>query len=201
MALKHSNDRRRQMLIQTAARIMAEEGVQDFLLAKQKAVERLRWPDLCNLPSNQEVASALHSYRCLFQAEQHKTQLHTLRTTALEALRFLTPFEACLVGPVLSGNVSLHDPIYLHVFAASSEEVALFLAAHNIPVTLAERNVRYGREQVEVRPVFRFWAGAAAIEITVFPATGLRRAPLSPIDGKPMLRANADRLAELIAAS
>ncbi len=183
-----------------AARIMAEEGVQDFLTAKQKAAARLRWPDLRNLPSNPEVAAALHHYRRLFQARQQHEQLHQLRTTALEALRFLAPFDARLVGPVLTGNIGPHDPIYLHVFAASSEEVAGFLHAHHIPHSHAERTVRYGRTQIETYPMFRFWAGEAAIELTVFPATGLRRPPLCPVDGQPMFRADADHLMALIAA-
>lgn len=201
MSPKNVNDRQRQQLIQTAARIMAEEGVQDFLLAKQKAAQRLRWLNLRALPSNSEVEQALRDYQRLFQAETQQRQLHALRATALEAMRFLARFEARIVGPVLEGHARAHDPIYLHVFATGSEEVTLFLREHRIPFTHAERSVRFGREQTERLPVLRFIAGEAHIELTIFPAEGLRRPPLSPVDGKPMLRATAATLAQMLVSS
>jgi hypothetical protein len=44
----------------------------------------------------------------------------------------------------------------------------------------------------------RFSVGSRRIEATVFPLDGIRRAPVSPVDGKPMRRADADELQSLL---
>jgi hypothetical protein len=40
-------------------------------------------------------------------------------------------------------------------------------------------------------PGVRFEVDDQAVEATVFPTDGIRQAPVSPVDGKPMKRANA----------
>jgi hypothetical protein len=44
----------------------------------------------------------------------------------------------------------------------------------------------------------RFTIDDQAIDATVFPADGIRQAPVSPVDGKPMLRANVGEVEALI---
>jgi hypothetical protein len=38
----------------------------------------------------------------------------------------------------------------------------------------------------------------SAVEATVFPVVGVRQAPISPVDGKPMKRADARTVRDLI---
>jgi hypothetical protein len=47
-------------------------------------------------------------------------------------------------------------------------------------------------------PGVRFELEGEAIEATVFPADGIRQAPVSPVDGRPMRRANAEELEGLL---
>ncbi len=49
-------------IAQEAARLMSEEGVQDYYAAKRKAAQHLGAPDTRNMPRNQEVEEALHEY-------------------------------------------------------------------------------------------------------------------------------------------
>ena len=54
-----------------AARIMAEDGVDDFALAKRKAARQLGAAETEALPANDEVEAELHAYRALYQPDEH----------------------------------------------------------------------------------------------------------------------------------
>jgi hypothetical protein len=47
-------------------------------------------------------------------------------------------------------------------------------------------------------PAVRFEAGERVIDATVFPRDGIRQAPFSPVDGRPMRRAAATELQSLL---
>jgi hypothetical protein len=47
-------------------------------------------------------------------------------------------------------------------------------------------------------PGVRFTAGTRLIDATVFPLDGIRQAPCSPVDGRPMRRAGVGELTTLI---
>jgi len=47
-------------------------------------------------------------------------------------------------------------------------------------------------------PAFRFAIGAHELLVEVHPADGIRQAPLSPIDQRPMRRANARAVEALL---
>src|SRR5512145_1726535 len=83
-----------------AARIMREQGVDDYLLAKRKAAERLGVTDASILPRNTEIEAALVAHQRLFAAERHESGLADLRRSALEAMRLMADFQPRLVGPV-----------------------------------------------------------------------------------------------------
>jgi hypothetical protein len=55
-------------------------------------------------------------------------------------------------------------------------------------------------ERVLEYPGVRFEVDDQAIEATVFPTDGIRQAPVSPVDGKPMRRADVADLEALLAA-
>src|SRR4029077_17318687 len=76
-----------------AARIMAEEGIDDFALAKRKAARRLGAADSEALPANDEIEAELRDYRPLYQAEEHSARISELRRVALDAMRALERFS------------------------------------------------------------------------------------------------------------
>ncbi len=192
-------DRLRERIAHEAARIMHEQGIRDYGLAKRKAAERLGVPDGCGLPRNAEIEAALAAYRRLFDGE-HAARLRRLRRTALEAMRLLSAFEPRLVGSVLSGTAGAHSDINLHLFADTPEAVALFLAARHIPYEECERRLRPSAgHDPRGYPAFRFVTGEFTVELTVFPVDGLRQAPCSPVDGRPMRRAALAAVEALLA--
>lgn len=188
-------------IAQEAARLMAEQGIEDFYTAKRKAAEQLGAPDTRNMPANQEVEDALASYQRLFQGEAQASHIRDLRVAALQAMRFLRPFSPRLAGSVLSGTASRYANINLHLFADTVEEVGLFLMEAGIPYQTAQKRMRVNRDSWRELPVYYLLADERSIELIVFPPQGLREAPRSPVDGKPMQRADIDQLESLLDSS
>jgi hypothetical protein len=194
MAKRHPTrgDNLRRALAQEAARIMAEHGIRDFLIAKRKAAERFGVTDGgAVLPKNSEIEEALAAYQRLFGGASHLQALHAQRSAALAAMRYLREFEPRLVGAVLSGTATEHSDVQLHLFADRAESVTLKLIDQGIPHEVTERRVRLNAERSRAFPGVRFEMDAQPIEATVFPPEGIRQAPVSPVDGRPMRRASA----------
>src|SRR3981081_2470169 len=201
MTKKHAgrSDNLRRALAQEAARIMAEHGIRDFFVAKRKAAERLGVLDgAAVLPKNTEIETALAEYQRLFGGESHVETLHAQRRAALSAMRYLREFEPRLVGAVLSGTATEHSEVQLHLFADRAESVTLKLMDEGIPHEVTEKRVKMNAERVLAYPGVRFAVDDQAVEATVFPTAGIRQAPVSPVDGKPMRRANAFEVASLL---
>jgi hypothetical protein len=200
-AKKHPTraDNVRRALAQEAARIMAEHGIRDFLVAKRKAAERFGVADgAALLPKNAEIEAALAEYQRLFGGATHLESLTAQRRAALSAMRYLSEFEPRLVGPVLSGTATEHTEVQLHLFAERAESVTLKLLDQGIPHEVTEKRVKLNPERVRAFPGVRFQMEDQPIEATVFPTDGIRQAPVSPVDGRPMRRANAFEVEALL---
>ena len=191
-------DMLRQAVAEEAARIMREQGVDDFLQAKRKAAERLGVTDASILPRNTEIEAARLAHQRLFAADRHEADLATLRRTALEAMRLMADFDPRLVGPVLTGTASSHSEINLHLFSETPEAVSLRLEERGVPHEVVERRLRYERDRTVSYPALRLVAGRQTVDAVVFPVDGIRQSPASPVDGKPMRRASAAEVAALL---
>lgn len=187
----------RQRIAQAIARIMVENNLDDFQLAKQKALAQLGISGKTGMPSNAEIEAELALYQRLFRADTHPRLLRHLRNTAVQAMRLLADFSPRLVGPVLYGTASDNSEVTLHLFSYTSEEVAFFLMEQGIPYSLSER--RYRMAQVVTYPSYHFIAGDVEIVLIVFGIDDIRWAPPSKLDGKPMRRANLAAVEALLA--
>ncbi|GIX22430.1 MAG: hypothetical protein KatS3mg121_1213 [Gammaproteobacteria bacterium] len=193
-------ERARERIAQEAARIMHEQALRDFQAAKQKACARLGFSGRAAMPRNEEIQAALDRYLRTFEGARQRDLLDALRRTAVQAMRFLAEFEPRLVGAVLDGTAGRHTPVSLHVFAEPPERVSQFLTARGIPHELSARRLVYRDGREREATVCRFVAGETAVELTVFDRLGLREAPRSPIDGRPMARAKTVEVEALLAA-
>ena len=201
MAKKKNNngsERARLMVAQEAARIVVNQGIRDYGLAKKKAAERLGLSNRGSLPGNREIEQAVSEHLQLFAGDTHWDRLQTLRSAALSAMEVLASFSPRLVGPVLSGTADPHSAVNLHVFADSPEMVALTLDGRGIGYRPYERRLKSRRDQFETYAGFEFHHGEATVQSTVFPIDGIRQAPMSPVDGKPMKRADEKAVRELL---
>jgi hypothetical protein len=197
--IKARADNLRRRLALEAARIVEEQGIEDYRLAKRKAAERLGVGDQAALPKNSEIEAALGERQRLFAGESHTLWLRRLRDIARRTMRLLAEFEPRLVGPVLSGTATRHSNVLLHVFADAPEAVAIRLMECEIPYQPCERRLRMNAERVVRLPGYRFLAGDVTVVTTVFPPHGVRQAPMSPVDGRPMRRAALAELDRLLA--
>jgi len=201
MARKTASDnnrgRARQMLAQEAARIIVDHGVQDFRLAKTKAAERLGMTDRGSLPGNGEIEAAVSQHLQIFGRESHLELIQALRRAALSAMEILNRFEPRLVGPVLHGTAGVSSVINLHVFSDTPELVAIRLDENDLVYKPYERKLKTRRDRLETYAGFRFLQDESSVEATVFPVDGMRQAPISPVNGKPMKRADQSTVLKL----
>lgn len=194
----NGNDRNRQVVAQEAARIIVDQGIRDYRVAKMKAAERLGLTTRGSLPRNAEIERAITEHHQIFGGDEHADLLRTLRGLALEVMERLQVFTPRLVGPVLTGTADENSAINLHFFTDDAFTVSLELDAMDIPYRAYERRLKSRRNHVETYPGFQFKNEHTTVQATVFPVDGIRQAPLSPIDGRPMDRADAARVQKLI---
>lgn len=200
MGRKHTSesDRARRVVAQEAARIIVNQGVRDYRVAKQKAAGRLGLNGRSSLPGNAEIEAAVAEHLQIFGGNTHDDHLRLLRVAALSAMGLLAAFAPRLIGPVLAGTADENSAVNLHVFSDSCEAVSEELATIGISYRPYERKLRISRSQLVSFAGFEFHHSNSLIQATVFPVNGIRQAPLSPIDGKPMRRLDSEGVQGLL---
>jgi len=186
---QRDHEHMRQQLAQRAAQVLLDSGTRDFYAAKQKAAHQLGVKDTQSLPNNFEIELALSEYQRLFRSTSQPEQLSLLREIAIEAMQFLENFNPRLVGSVLSGTADKHSVIRLHVFAETVESIGFYFQDKNIPCELGERRLRIGVDDYQTFSTYEFIVDDIRVELLVF-LPKQRKIPLSPVDGKPMQRAD-----------
>ncbi len=182
-----------------AARIISEQGVRDFGLAKRKAAERLGIQDEFALPSNREIDTELRKYQSLFQSLEQPRWLRARRLAAVEAMRFFAAFEPRLVGAVLDGSADQHSAVCLHLFCRHRSDVENWLLDRRIPFDIDERRIRLDAAREASVPVLKMCADDIAFDLSLFDPEDMRQAPLDRISERPMKRAALEQVEALLA--
>ena len=198
-ALTRTRERRHRLATE-AARLMAEGGIRDYHQAKLKAASRLGIHDDASLPRNREIEDALRQYQRLFAGQAHAEGVRVRREAALRAMDFFEVFQPRLVGSVLDGTADANAPVALQLFSDDPDHVPRFLEEHGIPAEARARRLRLDPQRMLDAPVWLFAAEDLSFDLTVLPLQVLRQAPLSGVDERPMQRASATQLGELLAA-
>lgn len=193
-----STERSRLLVAQEAARLIVDQGIRDYRVAKTKAAERLGLSARGSLPRNQQIEQAVAMHLQLFAGDEHLELLFDLRRTALLTMQMLETFSPRLVGPVLTGTADTNSAINMHLFSDSPELVAFHLGDLKLHFKSYERRLKCYKNRQESYPGFEFRRDHNLVQATVFPFDGLRQAPISPIDGKPMRRADTDAVQALM---
>src|SRR5437870_13832170 len=140
-----------------AARMMAEDGLDDFALAKRKAARQLGAEDTRWLPKNEEIEVELRAYQSLYQGEEQRERIHYLRERALEAMRLLERFRPYLAGAVLRGTAGRYSDIDLQLFTDDGKAVELFLLSRNIEYGIFDPSHYRGDEARAVSVLMLNW--------------------------------------------
>ncbi len=191
------NDRRSQ-IAHLAARLMAEDGIEDYGLAKRKAARRAGTPDTRELPTNEEIDLALRTYHEIYHREEHRDRLRELRGIAVRAMRELAQFNPYLTGSVLSGNAGKYADINLQLFTDNVKAVELYLIDRKIPYQTAQDRLYAGEELCTV-PVYTISDDGAEIEITVLTTRELRGPLKTSLEGRNIERAKLQAVETLLA--
>ena len=128
----NAQQRMRIAIASTAARLMAEDGINDFVVAKRKAVQSLGLPDSTQLPENTEVEAELRLYQRLFQDEEQIARVDSLRQRASEIMTLVQRFNPYLTGSVLDGTAGRYAEIDIQLFTDSAKDVEIFLLNQQI---------------------------------------------------------------------
>ena len=177
-----------------AARLIAEDGITDFHLAKRKAARQLGLAEHVAFPDNAEVEAELRAYRSLYQGDEHEALIAELRQEALDLLELLVGFNPYLTGSVLEGTAGENSRIDILLFADSAKEVEIFLLNRGIDVSHGEAR----SERVEA--VLIIETPTAEANLIVMPPL-LERVSLKRRDGRTSERIRADALRILLAES
>jgi hypothetical protein len=187
----------RQRIAAAAARLMAEDGIDDFALAKRKAARQLGAPETEALPTNDEVEAELEAYRALYQADEHPELIAELRRIALDAMRAFERFSPYLTGPVLKGTAGPYAEIELQLFPESPKDVEIFLLEQHIPFSTREGR-RFSGDRAHAVSVFTLNWEDAPLKRSVFDPRDERIAMKTSQAGRVMDRAGIAEVGALL---
>ncbi|HEX9687278.1 MAG TPA: hypothetical protein VGA25_15655 [Burkholderiales bacterium] len=191
------NDRRSRIAY-LAARLMAEDGIEDYALAKRKAARQAGMPDTRELPANEEIDEALRTYQQIYRPEEHLNRLRALRETAARAMRVLARFNPHLTGSVLNGNAGKYADVNLQLFTDNEKAVEHYLIDQGIPYRTAQSRL-YFADGMRTVPVYTVSDHGIDIELTVLSTFDLRGPLRASPEGRSIDRAKLTTVEQLLA--
>ena len=189
----------RSRIAHLAARIMAEDGVEDYALAKKKAARQAGVADTRHLPGNDEIDDALKSYQQTFHAADQRDRLQDLREKAVHAMQELAEFNPYLCGSVLSGSAGKYADINLQLFTDDAKAVELFLIGRGIDYRPGQTAL-YSNDARIIVPLFIMNEEGTDIEIAVLSPRDTRMPLKTSLAGKAIERAKLAAVEELLEA-
>ena len=176
---------------------MAEDGIDNFALAKRKAARGLGAANTEALPGNDEIEAELRAYLALYQADEHPERVAELRRLALEAMRAMERFNPYLTGPVLAGTAGPYAEIELQLFPESTKEVELFLIDRNFPYQASDERRYSGDRARAVAVISLDWEGVP-LRLSVFDPRDERAALKTTPAGRVTVRAGIAAVRALV---
>lgn len=185
----------RRRIASLAAQLMARDGIDDYGLAKRKAARQLGVPETEALPNNSEVEAELRAYQAIYQSDELKERLRTLRAGALKGMRLLDGFNPYLTGSVLDGTAGRFAEVELVLYPDSAKAVELFLL---------DRRIDYRPEQPQrgdnaaAETVLKFDLDGIPFAVAVFPSVAERTQSRNLRSGRPADRASLTMVESLL---
>ena len=179
------------------ARLMVEDGIEDYAVAKRKAARQAGVPDTRQLPTNDEIDAALRTHQTLYGGAEHIERLGELRRQALEIMRDLERFNPYLTGSVLTGSAGKYADINLQLYTDNGKGVELYLIERKIAYRAGQRRLWCGTEARTV-PAFTVDDDGVEIDIVVLALDDLRLPVKTSPEGKPLERARPQAVQALL---
>lgn len=197
MSRERGRDDSRSAIAVQAARLMVQDGIEDYGLAKRKAAKQLGMPDTRRLPNNAEIDAALREYQGIYQSDDQRLRIQLLREQAVNSMRELSAFSPHLTGSVLSGVAGPYAAIHLQLYTDNAKAVELFLLDRGLPYRT--RQVRlYAGGELRTLPVFTIDDEGTEIELTVLETRDLRAPVRATAEGRVIERAKLQLVEALL---
>lgn len=200
MQREASRNDRRSRIAHLAARLMAEDGIEDYALAKRKAARQAGMVDTRELPTNEEIDAALKAYQNIYHRDEHRDRLRELRGIAVRAMRELASFNPYLTGSVLNGSAGKYADVNLQLFTDDEKGVELYLIDRGIRYRATQARLYAGTE-LRMFPVYIIDDEKAEIELTVLTTRDLRGPLKTSLEGRSIERAKLEAVESLLAES
>lgn len=197
MSRERNRNDERSRIAHLAARLMAEDGIEDYGVAKRKAARQAGVPDTRQLPTNEEIDEALRLHQALYQAAEHPERLRALREQAMTVMKQFERFNPYLTGSVLAGNAGKYADINLQLYTDSAKAVEMFLIDQRI-------NYRAGQQRLYISggartvPTFTVEDGGTEVQLVVLDTHDMRVAVRTSPEGKPIERAKLNAVEALL---
>lgn len=198
MPRERSRDDTRNAIAVHAARLMAQDGIEDYGLAKRKAARQLGIPESGRLPTNDEIEAALREYQGIYQGDAQALRVRELRLRAARVMRELAAFDPHLTGSVLSGIAGPYAGIRLQLFTDNIKAVELLLIDRGIAYKTTQTRL-YAGQEMRVLPVFTISDDGIEVELTVFDLRDLRVPARATPEGRTIERARIAAVENLLA--
>lgn len=197
MSRERGRDDARSAIAVQAARLMAEDGIEDYGHAKRKAAKQLGMPDARHLPNNDEIDAALREYQGIYKPDDQRQRTRLLRDQAISNMRELAAFNPHLTGSVLSGTAGPYATIHLQLYTDNIKAVELFLIDRGIAYRTAQTRL-YAGSELRTLPVFTIDDEGAEIELTVLETRDLRAPVRATPEGRVIERARLQAVEALL---
>jgi hypothetical protein len=164
---------RRREIAALAARMMAEDGIDDFGFAKRKAARQLGAGDTTgkSLPTNAEIETELRRWQTLYQDEELTARLADMRQAAVGLMRLLDQFRPYLTGGAFDGTAGRYAEIELDLFPETAKDVEIFLL--DTTFSFEHREVRKAPADAPEAVLALEWEGIPA-RLSIYPAPAER---------------------------
>ena len=134
----------REQIARHAARLIVEDGLDDWGLAKRKAARALGLADARSLPTNSELEAAVLDHQRIFDEEGQREALAWLRAQVLDLMQQFERFDPQVTGPVLSGAIGRYPTIHLHMFTDDEKALEFRLLDEGIPYHASQQRLFIG---------------------------------------------------------
>ena len=198
MARDFNRSHLRGRIAHLAARLMAEDGIEDYALAKRKAARQAGVPDSRHLPDNDEIDAALKTYRDLYQ-QDHASHLRELRLLALKLMSEFIAFNPHLTGSILRGSAGKYAGAHLHLYTDNAKNVEHYLLNQDIAFRCGAIRLYAGELALDA-PVYTFEREGVEIHLTVLSMRELRSQLKASATGRPIERARLEAVQAMVGA-
>ena len=203
---RENTNQLRQLIAQQAARMMADDGINDCAYAKKKAGKQWGVTESSVLPTNAEVEEEVRLYHNIYNADEQPLELAKLRKAALMTMQIFERFNPHLTGSVLDGTAGKFSQTSIHLFADSAKDVEMFLLNQQIPFESSEKSFRISdkpskdkKEKVrKTVPVFTLETELGLQKLSVFDVDDMRVAVKRTANGSNAERADINDLQALL---